>query len=288
MLNNDTMPWYLPDRHPLLWHEARCQLRGKRGYFVMLAYGVALTAVLVASSYFISEMRDAGKQVQAGKALYQVFLVGQLLLVVFLAPSVTAGVMANELEHGLFEQLGLTPLRPFAMVWGKFLGAVTPLLLMTLSGLPVIATGTLCGGIAWQDVLVGVRVGDGQCALLRCPRLCRVLLVTARGLRDSARVRLHAGHPGMHPVRLRSTRPDLIRRHRYAVTRYAAHPEPLLLLTHFLYPSRHLLATRAALGHRRHAAASVPHSPHLFTPRPLAAREPAEGICADIMGWGEG
>lgn len=155
MLNNDTMPWYLPDRHPLLWHEARCQLRGKRGYFVMLAYGVALTAVLVASSYFISEMRDAGKQVQAGKALYQVFLVGQLLLVVFLAPSVTAGVMANELEHGLFEQLVLTPLRPFAMVWGKFLGAVTPLLLMTLSGLPVIATGTLCGGIAWQDVLVG-------------------------------------------------------------------------------------------------------------------------------------
>ncbi len=59
------------------------------------------------------------------------------------------------MERGLFEQLVLTPLRPFAMAWGKYSGAVAPLLLMALSGMPIIAAGTLCGGIAWQDVLVG-------------------------------------------------------------------------------------------------------------------------------------
>lgn len=149
------MPWYLPDRNPLLWHEARRQLRGKRGYLVMLAYVVALTAILLATTHFIGGMHDARQQVKAGKMLYQVFLVGQLLLVVFLAPALTAGVMAGDMEHGLFEQLVLTPLRPVALAWGKYLGAVTPLMLMALSGVPVIAAGTLCGGIAWQDVLVG-------------------------------------------------------------------------------------------------------------------------------------
>ena len=61
------MSWYLPDGDPLFWHEARRLLRGKRAFVVMLAYGVALIIVLVASSYFIGEIRDPTGKSLPGK-----------------------------------------------------------------------------------------------------------------------------------------------------------------------------------------------------------------------------
>ena len=88
--------------------------------------------------------------------LYRVFLIGQLLLTLLLAPGVTAGAIAAEVERGTFEQLSLTGLPPRQLVKGKYLGTVTPLLLMVLSGLPVTAMATLCGGVAWQAYCRGV------------------------------------------------------------------------------------------------------------------------------------
>lgn len=73
----------------------------------------------------------------------------------FLAPALTAGAISTERERGTLEHLFLTPQRTTAIVIGKFLGALSQLLLVLLSGLPVVAIVYFYGGVSPMEVVKG-------------------------------------------------------------------------------------------------------------------------------------
>ncbi len=100
------MPWYLPVHHPVLWDEMRRRLRGVRGYWVLLGYGLVLVLILgfvsVLSNVSSAAMSDPIQGPKAwadfGKLLWHAFLIGQMALICLVCPGITAGAISSERE----------------------------------------------------------------------------------------------------------------------------------------------------------------------------------------------
>jgi ABC-2 type transport system permease protein len=152
------MAWYLPTRGPVFWEELRRRLRGGRGYAVLFAYGVVLVTLMLGAA----QLRGVGDNPQDwpdfGRALWTVFLVGQMALVLLVSPGVTAGAISAEREGKTLEHLFLTPLSTLSFILGKFCGAIGQMLVMILSGLPIVAVVFQYGGVSPKEVLTGYAV----------------------------------------------------------------------------------------------------------------------------------
>lgn len=150
------MPWYIPVRHPVFWEEVRRRLRGARGYWVLLGYGLALIVLMGLLSATQTDLADnPARWAEFGKTLWLSFLLGQAVLLLLICPALAAGAISTEREAGTLELLFLTPITVPALVLGKFFGAIGQLLVVLLSGLPIIASVFVFGGVSPGEVVVG-------------------------------------------------------------------------------------------------------------------------------------
>jgi ABC-2 type transport system permease protein len=85
-----------------------------------------------------------------GPQLFNVLASFELLLIVFLAPALTATAISGERERRTFELLLLTRLSGAAIVAGKLLGALAFLLVLIAGSLPVFSLVFLFGDVAPQ------------------------------------------------------------------------------------------------------------------------------------------
>lgn len=111
-------------------------------------------AVLLASLSAVWWSQVAGKSletIQAQAAVGQVFyyaIVGtQLVLVLLAAPAATAGAICQEKAGGSLTHLLVTDLSDAEIVLGKLAARLAPVFGLTACALPVMALGTLLGGI---------------------------------------------------------------------------------------------------------------------------------------------
>ena len=157
------MPWYLPIGHPVLWEEMRRRLRGARGYWVLFGYGLVLVLILtffsalsnVAGSSIANVTRGPREWPDFGHALWIAFLIGQMALMCLVCPGITAGAISTEREKGSLEMIYLSPIDTLSLTLDKYFGAVGQLLVVVLSGLPVIAVVFVYGGVSPLEVVVG-------------------------------------------------------------------------------------------------------------------------------------
>ena len=77
------------------------------------------------------------------------------LLVVFLAPSFTAGAISLEREKQTLDMLVTTPISSLAIVIGKLLSALTYVFILIAASIPVTAVVFVFGGVAPDDVIRG-------------------------------------------------------------------------------------------------------------------------------------
>ena len=68
------------------------------------------------------------------KQIFNILAIGQLLMVVLFAPAFTAASLTTEKEHGTFESVFATALRPWEIASGKMIGSLAFLLLMVVTG----------------------------------------------------------------------------------------------------------------------------------------------------------
>jgi ABC-2 type transport system permease protein len=162
------MATYLPTTCPILWEELRRRVRGGRGFLALLLYTGMLVLMLL-----LVTMADAPDNVdewpQFGKTLWGVFYIGQLGILTLISPSLTAGAISSEREHGTLDLLLLTRMGSLTIVLGKFVGAIGQMLLIVLAGLPVIAVVFFFGGVSPRMILEGYALilasGIGMAAL---------------------------------------------------------------------------------------------------------------------------
>lgn len=139
----------------MLWDELRRQLRGGRVFLIALGYTFALGCIFLG----VSLLKPMGEGLKAwpeyGRALFNYFLAGQMLLTFAICPGLTAGTIALERKRGTLDFLLLTPLHSWSIILGKFLGSISQLVLVLLCGLPVICMVFVYGGVSPFEIFMG-------------------------------------------------------------------------------------------------------------------------------------
>ena len=144
--------------------ELRGRMRGRRAFVILTLYLLLLGGF--AWMYELILVAEAGVGIGGGgSAAYASALIGQeifggllmliTLLVVFLAPSFTAGAISLEREKQTLDMLVTTPISSFAIVVGKLLSALTYVFILIAASIPVTAVVFMFGGVAPDDVVRG-------------------------------------------------------------------------------------------------------------------------------------
>jgi ABC-type transport system involved in multi-copper enzyme maturation permease subunit len=149
------MPWYVPVRCPVLWDELRRRVRGGRGHLVLWIYSVALVFLLIGASAVVQVGADPQGWAVFGRDLWHALLIGQLAVILVISPGLTAGAISTERERGTLQLLFVTPMSTLSLVVGKFAGAIGQMVLVALSGLPVVSVVLLYGGVSPGEILGG-------------------------------------------------------------------------------------------------------------------------------------
>ena len=85
--------------------------------------------------------------------LVNLFFLGQYMLMSMMAPSFAAGAITGEKERESYEMLMASPMRPGAIVIGKFAASVTPLAELMICSLPIVMICLPLGGVHPYEVV---------------------------------------------------------------------------------------------------------------------------------------
>lgn len=144
-------------QNPVLQRELIVNLRTPRAFLLLLFYQLVLAAVVLIA-YPRGARIDLSVDSFNVQRLVDFFFVGQFAIASLMAPSFTAGAISGEKERKTYEMLLASPLRPWVIVIGKLVAALTHLLVLVLCSLPIIMLCLPLGGVSVYE-LVGAYVG---------------------------------------------------------------------------------------------------------------------------------
>lgn len=134
---------------PVLLKEVRGRMRGIGAPLTFTLYVAILAAILYGVFSFASrQFMFGGQQIATmGVQLFSILNIFQMLLVVFIAPTLTSGAIANEKERQTFDLLLSTRLSGFGILFGKLVAGIGYAILLILSSLPLFALVFVFGGV---------------------------------------------------------------------------------------------------------------------------------------------
>ncbi|MDO3408655.1 ABC transporter permease [Saccharibacillus sp. CPCC 101409] len=138
--------------NPVLDKEFRLRMRTPRSFIALLAYVLVLGLLAIG---FIYVAMDFGSQ-QTGmrfdpttsRMLFYVLSIAQLVLIAFMTPALTAGVISGEREKQTLNILLTTQQSSSAIVLSKLVSSLAFMALIVLATLPVYSIVFLYGGIS--------------------------------------------------------------------------------------------------------------------------------------------
>lgn len=149
---------------PVLRQEMRVRQRGIKPFGVMFIYVAILTLlalfVLNESNAFIYQnsygpQQSASSQselARTGRQLFSVISFTQLVMILLIVPSYSAGTISSEREKGTFDLLALTLLGSSSIVTQKLVAAMAQAAMLLLSSLPIVGVVFLLGGVSPLEV----------------------------------------------------------------------------------------------------------------------------------------
>jgi ABC-2 type transport system permease protein len=140
-----------PERwiNPVLEKEFRLRMRTIRSPLALFAYLVVIG--LLALGFIFIEMQNRGSQgfsPEASREMFYFLSGAQLVLVCFMAPGLTAGVISGEREKQTLSMLLTTQQSSAAIVLSKLAAALSFMLLIVFATLPIYSIVFLFGGIS--------------------------------------------------------------------------------------------------------------------------------------------
>jgi len=138
--------------NPVMQRELLTNLRAPRAFALMLLYQIALASVVLIA-YPRDVKIDLSRESASAQRLVDFFFVGQFAIASLMAPSFTAGAITGEKERKTYEMLLASPLRPWVIVSGKLIAALTHLVVLILGSLPIIMLCLPLGGVSIYELL---------------------------------------------------------------------------------------------------------------------------------------
>ncbi len=170
--------------NPVIGRELRVRVRMERGYLLQAFY-LAFLILVVALSYqaAIGDNLTLTNPVEIQKALvefYRAVLSTLILLIVLVAPALTANAITLERERKTIDLLLATPLTARQLLVGKLVGSFAFIVLLLALTLPISAVSVLLGGVSFPELLKAY-------LLIACGGLvlCAIALFTSAYARSS-------------------------------------------------------------------------------------------------------
>ncbi|MCA9009035.1 MAG: ABC transporter permease subunit [Planctomycetaceae bacterium] len=116
--------------NPVMVKEFRSRKFGRLHWLMRL---VAVCALL---SLGLTYATTAGTFDWGVETIGGIMVVMQVALIVLIAPSLSAGILSVEREHGAWQLLMTTPLSMTRIIWGKLFSAIVPLMLVLCATMP--------------------------------------------------------------------------------------------------------------------------------------------------------
>jgi ABC-type transport system involved in multi-copper enzyme maturation permease subunit len=158
-----------PFLNPIVDKELRSRMRTSRASLLVSFYLLTLAGVGW-FTYVIVQRQAAGGvangelSVHVGTTIFRALAVWELVLIVFIAPVLTAAAIAGEKERQTLDLLLCTRVRPSSIVIGKLVASLLFALLLLVASVPVFSVVFLFGGVELSQV-IGVAAVLGVTAL---------------------------------------------------------------------------------------------------------------------------
>ncbi len=140
--------------NPVLAKELKDRVRTWRSPLLITVYLGVLS--LVGGFFYYTQTRfsfGGTNTLRLGIEIFGLLALLELLLIAFLTPGMTAGIISGERERQTLPLLLVTRVSPFAVTWGKLLSAISYILLLIISSLPLFSIVFLFGGVSLLDLL---------------------------------------------------------------------------------------------------------------------------------------
>jgi ABC-type transport system involved in multi-copper enzyme maturation permease subunit len=137
---------------PILFYDLMCTARRPR-YFLIRYLFALLLALLLCFSYWYFTSEHPDQKVKASEAavfaeyFFQAFVMIQYCVLIVLTPAYVAGTIAEEKERKTLEFILATDLRNREIVLGKLCSRIANLMLLLLTGLPILSLVQFMGGV---------------------------------------------------------------------------------------------------------------------------------------------
>ncbi len=154
--------WRITLDNPIVYSELRSRMRLKRNRLLMSGSS-AITAFIILLSAIASQDNSRGgldvTYLQgAANVFFGLVIASQLVIATTIAPATAAASIAGERERQTYDLLRTTALSAGAIVWGKFLSALSFTLLLVLVQCPYLLIAYLMGGPTLPELTVHLSV----------------------------------------------------------------------------------------------------------------------------------
>jgi len=135
--------------------ELQINVRSIKLPVMIIFFNMMLTLIGLIVFYDIISLTEIEANISYSSAitLYQLLVIIEFSLLVFVVPAVTAGGISGERERQTLDILLSSRLTPANIILGKLASSVNTMILLIISGLPVISLIFIFGGVTFRDVL---------------------------------------------------------------------------------------------------------------------------------------
>lgn len=153
--------------NPVYKRELTVVSRSFRLALIFMVFNGILAVVALFNMFSMIEQVKMTAEIQYSRFLeLYVFVSGiEFVMLMFIMPALTAGSISGERERQTLDLMLTTTMRPREIVFGKLYSALTTLLLLILSGIPVQSLVFVYGGITLSDMML-LMICYGTVALL--------------------------------------------------------------------------------------------------------------------------
>ncbi len=147
--------------NPIIAKELKGRMRGRQGYIMLTAYLLLISAVVYGTyAYAVrdSTFRTPGFLQEAGKQVFLVVVLLEIVMTGFIGPALTAGAISSERERLTYDQLRISMLTAKDIVIGKLGASVMYLLLLIVAAIPLQSLAFFLGGVGMEEVFISLVV----------------------------------------------------------------------------------------------------------------------------------
>ena len=144
--------------NPVMLKELRGRMRGVRGFAIITIF-LSLTSFFTILLYLL-RLPAGGVVVtgELGRMLFVGVLFIELMLIIFIVPALTAGAITSERERKTYDLLQMTLVTKATFVVGKMQSALSYIVLLLLSAIPLQSVAFLFGGVSESELILALIV----------------------------------------------------------------------------------------------------------------------------------